>query len=86
MARGSLLARIRAIPAYMGDREVPMFRKALVFLVVIYAISPLDAMPDVIPFLGWLDDIGALGLIVGALLRDIDHRGLATRRDPLVGS
>ena len=27
-------------------------------------ISPVDAIPDVLPVVGWLDDIGVMGLAV----------------------
>ncbi|MBL9084238.1 MAG: DUF1232 domain-containing protein [Planctomycetales bacterium] len=33
----------------------------LAVLTVLYVLSPLDFIPDVIPFLGWLDDVGVLG-------------------------
>ena len=31
----------------------------------LYLISPIDLIPDVIPFLGWADDVLLLGLCVG---------------------
>jgi len=60
----------------MRDPEVPFIRKGLLALAVVYVISPVDAIPDMIPLLGWLDDIGVLGLLFGALMRDIDDRGI----------
>ena len=37
---------------------------AAFILVLIYIISPIDGIPDVIPFLGWLDDTFLLGLFI----------------------
>ena len=42
----------------------PTHVKALLVLAVLYLISPIDFVPDAIPILGWLDDVG----IVAALL------------------
>lgn len=34
---------------------------------VAYVVSPLDLVPDIIPILGWLDDIGVIALLVNYL-------------------
>lgn len=31
-------------------------------LALIYLVVPTDAIPDIVPVLGWLDDAGILGL------------------------
>jgi len=51
------------LPRYLLDRSVPLPRKLLLLLGVLYIIVPFDITPDFIPLLGWLDDIG-----VGAFL------------------
>jgi len=40
-----------------GDRRTPWYAKALVAVVVAYAVSPIDLIPDVIPVLGYVDDL-----------------------------
>lgn len=46
------------------DARTPMAVKALCVLVVAYALSPIDLIPDFIPVLGYLDDVLLLpGLI-----------------------
>ena len=37
--------------------RTPWYAKALASLVVVYAVSPLDLIPDAIPVLGYLDDL-----------------------------
>jgi uncharacterized membrane protein YkvA (DUF1232 family) len=37
--------------------RVPWYAKALIALLVFYAFSPIDLIPDFIPVLGYLDDI-----------------------------
>lgn len=37
--------------------DVPFYAKAVIVLVVGYALSPIDLIPDFIPVLGYLDDL-----------------------------
>jgi len=63
--------------------ETPLWLKGLMLVVPLYLISPLDIIPDFIPFAGWLDDIVVIPLlvswIVGLLPRRAESR--STRRD-----
>ena len=54
----------------MVDSRVPRTERALFAAAVIYAVIPFDFLPDMIPFLGQVDD---LFLIALTLLRLIDH-------------
>ena len=50
----------------MLDRRVPWKLKLLPLLAIGYAILPWDFLPDLIPFIGWIDDIAIL--IVATLI------------------
>ena len=39
------------------DGRVPPYVKAVPFLLLLYLASPIDLIPDVIPVLGYLDDV-----------------------------
>lgn len=54
----------------MVDARVPKTERALFAAAVIYAIIPFDFLPDMIPFIGQVDD---LFLIALTLLRLIDN-------------
>lgn len=54
----------------MTDARVPKTEKALVAGAIVYAIVPLDLIPDMIPFVGQIDDAY---LIAITLLRLIDR-------------
>jgi uncharacterized membrane protein YkvA (DUF1232 family) len=54
----TLLRRPRAMWRFLMDPHAPRFPQLLAILTIVYLVSPLDLIPDVVPILGWLDDIG----------------------------
>lgn len=46
----------------------PLVLKLAALLVAVYAISPVDVVPDWLPLLGWVDDVTLLALAIPALL------------------
>src|SRR5881275_3229912 len=54
----------------MVDKRVPVTERALFAAAVIYAIIPFDFIPDMIPFVGQIDDLFLISLTV---LRLIDR-------------
>jgi uncharacterized membrane protein YkvA (DUF1232 family) len=65
-----------------------MNRKIIYILGILYIVSPIDLIPDFIPVVGWLDDIGVLGFMVHTYLQYRNEiEALARRADavePLV--
>jgi len=63
------------------DPRTPWPAKVVIAMVVAYALSPIDLIPDFIPVLGYLDDVLllplgiylALKLIPAAVLADARH-------------
>lgn len=56
----------REIPAVylaLKRRETPLFAKILAAITIAYALSPIDLIPDFIPFLGALDDLLLLPIL-----------------------
>ena len=51
------------------DPRTPWTAKAWVLLVVAYALSPIDLIPDFIPVLGYLDDLILLPLGIALAVR-----------------
>ncbi len=48
---------MRALYLAYGDPRVPTHARVFTIIVVAYAFSPLDLIPDPIPVLGYLDDL-----------------------------
>lgn len=44
--------------------ETPLYLKAATLFVAFYLVNPFDIIPDVIPLLGWVDDIVLIPLMV----------------------
>lgn len=61
---------VRLCGSLLKDRRVPLTEKALVAGAIVYAVSPLDFLPDVVPFLGQVDDAYLISL---SLLRLINY-------------
>jgi len=62
------------------DTRTPWFAKAFALLVVAYAFSPIDLIPDFIPVLGYLDDLVLLPLGIWLALRLVPPPVLAQAR------
>lgn len=52
-------------------REVPVASIIMIIIALMYFISPVDIIPDVVPFLGKLDDAAIISLVLVALHNDI---------------
>jgi uncharacterized membrane protein YkvA (DUF1232 family) len=63
---------LRLLGGLLADRRVAIVDKLLVVGAIAYIVSPLDLIPDFIPFLGEVDD---LYLLVMALQRLISNAG-----------
>ena len=51
------------------DKRTPLRVKILVFLALLYLIDPIDLIPDVIPVLGYLDDLIIVPLLLHLAFR-----------------
>lgn len=67
---------------YLASRDprVPWYAKAIALLVVAYALSPFDLIPDFIPVIGYLDDFVLLPLGVWLSMRLIPKALMAEFR------
>ena len=71
----SVVRAIRQIPSYLrllvglvADRRVSMFDRVLVLAAVAYMVSPIDFIPDFVPFLGEVDDVFLLMIALQRLV------------------
>src|SRR4051812_4734575 len=57
----------------LRDARVPVAEKALFAAAIVYVISPLDFIPDVFPFIGQVDDMYVVALVLLRLLNRTDE-------------
>lgn len=76
----ALKTELHALYLAYRDPRVPWYARAVAALVVIYAFSPIDLIPDPIPILGYLDDLILVPLGVGLALRLIPAEVMADCR------
>ncbi|MFP2964055.1 YkvA family protein [Myxococcus sp. 1LA] len=66
---------------YVRDPHVALWRKLAGVLAVVYFLSPVDAIPDVLPVLGWLDDLGVLSAAAFFMVREVQRHQLTLAGD-----
>jgi uncharacterized membrane protein YkvA (DUF1232 family) len=57
--------------SYLRDPGVAAWRKLAGVAAVAYVIWPLDLIPDAIPVLGWLDDVGVVAAAAAFLVAEV---------------
>jgi uncharacterized membrane protein YkvA (DUF1232 family) len=60
---------IPAVFIALRKKETPIIAKIFAGLTIIYALSPIDLIPDFIPVLGYLDDIIILPGLIALTVR-----------------
>lgn len=87
MSKQALAARLHALKRetmalYFAacDPRTPLVAKLLAAVVVAYALSPIDLIPDFIPVIGLLDDLVLLPIGIAILLRLIPPEAMADAR------
>ena len=79
--------KIEVHALYLASKEprTPWYAKLLMVLVIGYAISPLDLIPDFIPVLGLLDDLvivpAGIALVVRMIPKDLMEECRRKARD-----
>jgi len=83
MARGKLQEAIMLIPNYLKllyrltrDNRVKTAEKALLLATAAYVVSPVDFLPDFIPFVGQIDDVLLVALVLKRFMNSISPQVL----------
>jgi uncharacterized membrane protein YkvA (DUF1232 family) len=66
------------------DPRVPWYAKALALIIIAYALSPIDLIPDFIPVIGYLDDLILIPAGIMLLMKMIPKEVMAECREKAV--
>jgi uncharacterized membrane protein YkvA (DUF1232 family) len=72
---------VRLIAKLVTDPMLPRAAKVALAAAMLYLASPVDLIPDFLPFLGYLDDLLLASALVDGLLNYVD-RGLILKYWP----
>ena len=64
---------VKLLGKMMTDGRVPVAEKALFIGAIVYVISPIDLIPDVFPFIGQVDDLYVVALVLLRLINRTDE-------------
>ena len=77
---------VRALWTMVGDPSAAWTSKAIAVGALLYLISPLDAIPDVLPIVGLSDDAGVILAAVASLCNELArYQPRGERRPPSSG-
>ncbi len=62
------------------DSSKPWVVRLVCGLGILYVLSPLDFLPDLMPIIGWVDDILVVTGVLGWMIQQWKRRQLKLRR------
>jgi uncharacterized membrane protein YkvA (DUF1232 family) len=74
-------AEVKALFYALKDPRAPFAARGLALLALLYVVWPFDLIPDVIPVLGWLDDLTIGPLLMWAASKFIPADVMQTARE-----
>ena len=79
-----LKSEVPAVFLALKDKETPIVAKIFAGMTIVYALSPIDLIPDFVPVLGYLDDLLILPLLVALAVKfiptDVWERSLVSSK------
>jgi uncharacterized membrane protein YkvA (DUF1232 family) len=76
-----LIDSIKFLFNAMIDPRTPFKAKAIAIAALVYFISPIDLIPDVIPAVGFADDAAAIAAAVAAIASILIQHGIHLQED-----
>lgn len=68
---------VRLVRRLVADASLPRGVRLRLWLLLAYLASPVDLIPDVLPVIGWADDVVVVALVLRAVVRRAGSDALA---------
>src|SRR5205085_309823 len=81
----SVVNHVRLVGRLLKDTRVPTYLKVLPFAPILYFLFPLDVIPDLIPVIGQMDDLGVLMVALQAFVMLVPQYVVDEHRDDIAG-
>lgn len=85
MKSGAIWAEAHLLYLTARDSRVQWYGRIAAAAVAVYVVSPLDIVPDPIPFIGFVDDLIVIPVGLAAVRRLVPADVLAENRERAVG-
>lgn len=81
-AGAEVVEKVLTLYETLKDERTPRWAKATIISTLGYFIAPLDAIPDLMPGVGYSDDLGALAVALGIVAAHVrrEHVDRARQR------
>ncbi len=66
-----ILSKAFVLYYVLRDEQTPTWAKTVIYGALGYFILPLDAIPDIVPFVGFSDDLGAMVTALSIIMAHI---------------
>lgn len=76
-----IVEKVLALYEALKDEDTPAWAKGTIVAALGYFIAPVDAIPDLLPAVGFSDDLGALAVALGAVAAHVKEEHLARARE-----
>ena len=82
----SIFNHVRLAARLLKDPRVPVYLKLIPFAPLLYVLMPLDLIPDIIPVLGQMDDLGVVLLGLEAFISLTPQHVVQEHRDDIAAN
>lgn len=79
----SFVSNVRLSFRLLREPHVPIWAKAVPLAALVYLVFPLDFVPDVLPFVGEIDDLAVVLIALQAFLFLCPSRAVLFHRDAI---